>query len=163
MEILEPAERLQHLSIYLAKELDVLELEYSIHDRVQQEVDRSQRELFLREQMRAIQTELGELDTHLAEVGEIGEKIAGSDMPDEVRAKAEKELDRLKTMPPAAPEIGVIRTYLDWLLGTALDRGLRGQPGHRPGRHERWTPITTGCPRPRSASSSTWPCASCPA
>jgi ATP-dependent Lon protease len=116
LEILEPAQRLQHLSIYLAKELDVLELEYSIHDRVQQEVDRSQRELFLREQMRAIQTELGELDTHLAEVGELEEKIVASDMPDPVRAKAEKELDRLRTMPPAAPEIGVIRTYLDWLL-----------------------------------------------
>jgi ATP-dependent Lon protease len=116
LEILEPAERLQHLSIYLAKELDVLELEYSIHDRVQQEVDRSQRELFLREQMRAIQTELGEIDTHLAEVGELGEKLAGSDMPEAVRAKAEKELERLRTMPPAAPEIGVIRTYLDWLL-----------------------------------------------
>jgi len=116
LETLEPTERLQRLSILLAKELDVLELEYSIHDRVQKEVDRSQRELFLREQMRAIQTELGEVDLHTAEIQEVEERIATADLPDEVRAKAEKEVSRLKSMPPGSPEIGVIRTYLDWLL-----------------------------------------------
>lgn len=116
LETLDPTERLQQLSILLAKELDVLELEYSIQDRVQQEVDRSQREHFLREQMRAIQTELGELDINTAEIREVEEKIAAADLPDVVRAKAEKELSRLKAMPPAAPEVGVIRTYLDWLL-----------------------------------------------
>jgi ATP-dependent Lon protease len=116
LEILDPTQRLQRLSILLAKELDVLELEYSIQDKVQREVDRSQRELFLREQIRAIQTELGELDVQLAEVQELEEKIAASDMPDPVRAKADKEMSRLKSMPPAAPEIGIIRTYLDWLL-----------------------------------------------
>jgi ATP-dependent Lon protease len=116
LEILDPTQRLQRLSILLAKELDVLELEYSIQDKVQREVDRSQRELFLREQIRAIQSELGELDIQLAEVQELEEKIVASDMPDPVRAKADKELSRLKAMPPAAPEIGIIRTYLDWLL-----------------------------------------------
>ncbi len=116
LETLDPTERLQRLSILLAKELDVLELEYSIHDRVQQEVDRSQREMFLREQMRAIQTELGELDVHTAELGELEEKIAAADFPDEVRAKAEKELHRLQALHPASPEVGIIRTYLDWLL-----------------------------------------------
>ena len=116
LEMLDPAQRLQRLSILLAQELDVLELESSIHNKVQQEVDRSQREYFLREQMRAIQTELGEIDMELAEVQELEEKVAQSDMPEEVRAKARKEVARLKAMPPAAPEIGIIRTYLDWLL-----------------------------------------------
>lgn len=116
LEVLDPIARLQRLSVLLAKELDVLELEYSIQDKVQREVDRSQREMFLREQMRAIQTELGELDLQMAEIQELEEKIAASEMPDLVRAKAQKELSRLKAMPPAAPEIGMIRTYLDWLL-----------------------------------------------
>jgi ATP-dependent Lon protease len=116
LELLEPSERLQRLSILLAKELDVLELEYSIHDRVQQEVDRSQRELFLREQMRAIQTELGETDIHMAELRDLEERIGSADLPETVQAKAVKELGRLKAMPSAAPEIGIIRTYLDWLL-----------------------------------------------
>jgi ATP-dependent Lon protease len=116
LEILEPAMRLQHLSILLAKELDVLELEYSIHDKVQQEVDRSQREFYLREQMRAIQSELGEIDMGTAEIRDLEEKVAQVEMPEEVEAKFKKELGRLKGMPPGSPETAVIRTYLDWLL-----------------------------------------------
>jgi ATP-dependent Lon protease len=116
LETLDPAVRLQRLSILLAKELDVLELESRIQDQVQKEVDRSQREFFLREQMRVIQTELGEVDVQMAEVHELETKVAQSEMPDEVRAKAEKELSRLRAMPPASPDIGIIRTYLDWLL-----------------------------------------------
>ncbi len=116
LETLDPTQRLQRLSILLANELDVLELEYQIHDEVQKEVDRSQREYFLREQMRAIQIELGEVDAFTAEVQELDERIAQTEMPAEVRAKAEKELSRLKAMPVAAPEVGIIRTYLDWLL-----------------------------------------------
>jgi ATP-dependent Lon protease len=116
LEILDPPERLQRLSVLLANELDVLELEFTIHDRVQQEVDRSQREFYLREQMRAIQTELGEIDYDTAEIQELEDRITQADMPAEVQAKARKELGRLKAMPPASPETGVIRTYLDWLL-----------------------------------------------
>ncbi|MFC2030335.1 endopeptidase La [Chloroflexota bacterium] len=116
LEILDPTARLQRLGILLARELDVLELEHSIHDQVQQEVDRSQRELFLREQMRAIRTELGEVDVHTAEILDLELKVTEADLPDEVRAKAENELSRLKSMPSAAPEVGVIRSYLDWLL-----------------------------------------------
>jgi ATP-dependent Lon protease len=116
LETLDPTTRLQRLSIFLANELDVLELEYQIHDQVQQEVDRSQREYFLREQIRAMRTELGELDVQTAEIEDLEEKIAQAEMPEVVQAKAEKELNRLKAMPPAAPEVGIIRTYLDWLL-----------------------------------------------
>ncbi|MFC2037878.1 LON peptidase substrate-binding domain-containing protein, partial [Chloroflexota bacterium] len=81
LEILDPISRLQRLGVLLANELDMLELEYSIHDKVQQEVDRSQREFYLREQMRAIQTELGEIDLQTAEIQELEEKIAAVDMP----------------------------------------------------------------------------------
>ncbi len=116
LETLEPAERLQRLSILLAKELDVLELESHIQDEVQKEVDRSQREYFLREQIRVIQGELGELDSYAAEVNEIREKIVQAAMPTEARERAERELARLASMPQAAPEVGIIRTYLDWLL-----------------------------------------------
>jgi ATP-dependent Lon protease len=116
LEVLDPPQRLQRLSILLARELDVLELESTIQDRVQREVDRSQREFFLREQMRAIRTELGELDVEAAEIHELEEQLSQAEMPAVARAKAEKELARLKTQPPAAPEVGIIRTYLDWLL-----------------------------------------------
>jgi ATP-dependent Lon protease len=116
LDILDPLLRLQRLSILLANELDVLELEYSIHDKVQQEVDRSQREFYLREQMRAIQSELGEMDLETAEIQELGEKLDQREMPEEVQAKAKKELSRLKSMPPGSPETAVVRTYLDWLL-----------------------------------------------
>ena len=116
LETIQPAMRLQRLSILLAQELDVLELEDRIHAQVQEEVDKSQREYFLRQQMKAIQTELGEIEGQLQEVGELKEKIAAAEMPEEVREKAEKELDRLSSMPIASPEVSVIRTYLDWLI-----------------------------------------------
>ena len=116
LEIFDPATRLQSLSIKLAKKLDVLELEDQIHSRVQREVDRSQREFYLREQMKAIQSELGEGDLQVQEVNELRGKIAAKSLPDEARAKANKELERLQQMPPIAPEVGIIRTYLDWIL-----------------------------------------------
>ncbi len=116
LDTVDPAARLQRLSIMLAQELDVLELESQIQDKVQQEVDKGQREYFLREQMRIIQGELGEMDSQIAEINELREKLAHLKLPDEVRAKADKELNRLSIMPPAAPEVGIIRTYLDWLI-----------------------------------------------
>jgi len=116
LDTADPTTRLQRLSIMLAQELDVLELESQIQDQVQQEVDKGQREYFLREQMRVIQNELGELDAQSAEVNEIRDKLAKVDLPEEVRAKADKELSRLTMMPPAAPEVGIIRTYLDWII-----------------------------------------------
>jgi ATP-dependent Lon protease len=116
LEEVHPETRLKHLSILLARELDVLELEDRIHSQVQQEVDRSQREYFLREQMRVIQSELGEGDIHTQQINELRQKVSESDLPDQVRDKAIHEIERLGTMPPMAPETGIIRTYLDWLL-----------------------------------------------
>jgi ATP-dependent Lon protease len=116
LDTADPTTRLQRLSIMLAQELDVLELESQIQDQVQQEVDKGQREYFLREQMRIIQGELGELDSQSAEINELREKLDKVELPEEVQAKAEKELSRLAMMPPAAPEVGIIRTYLDWII-----------------------------------------------
>ena len=116
LEIIDPIARLEKISVLLAKELDVLELESRIHSQVQQEVDKGQREYFLREQMRVIQSELGEGDPTTREVAELRQKIIAAQLPDEVRERAEKELSRLASMPPAAPEISVIRTYIEWFL-----------------------------------------------
>ncbi len=116
LETLDANARLQRLSIILGQELDVLELEDRIQNQVQQEVDKSQREYYLREQMRAIQSELGEADDVQRELGELKEKIATARLPESVLAKAEKELAKLAAMPPASPETSVVRNYLDWLV-----------------------------------------------
>jgi len=109
-------DRLQKTCILLTKELNILELENQIHNQVQLEVDKNQREYFLREQLKAIQRELGETDPSFRENADLGEKILSSSMPEEVKARANKELDRLNSTPSMAPEGGVIRTYLDWLI-----------------------------------------------
>ena len=116
LETLDANSRLQRLSILLGQELDVLELENRIQTQVQQEVDKSQREYYLREQMRAIQTELGEEDDAKREIAGLRERLMTSGMPDEAREKAEKELNRLAAMPVASPEVTVVRTYVEWLL-----------------------------------------------
>ena len=116
LETVDPLARLEKVSVFLAKELDVLELESRIYSQVQQSVDKSQREYFLREQMRAIQSELDESDPLTQEIAELQLRIAESQMPEEVRQRADKELSRLASMPSIAPEASVIRTYIDWLL-----------------------------------------------
>jgi ATP-dependent Lon protease len=117
----DPEARLKTLSILLARELDVLELEDSIHSQVQQELDRSQREYFLREQMRVIQNELGEGDIYTQEINELRERITEAGLPQEVTARALREVERLSAMPPLSPETGIIRTYLDWILDLPWD------------------------------------------
>jgi len=116
LSTLDVGERLQRINIILARELDVLELQSRIHSQVQEEVDKSQREYFLREQLKAIQKELGEIDPQAREVANLREKVAAASMPQEVAEKAEEELRRLEQMPLAAPETGVIRGYVDWLV-----------------------------------------------
>ncbi|MBN1303015.1 MAG: endopeptidase La [Anaerolineales bacterium] len=112
----EPRERLLKINALLAQEVDVLELEDEIHSRVQSEVDRSQREFYLREQMKAIQTELGEGDIWTRDITELKKKVADANLPDEPLVVALKEIDRLNQMPPMAPEVGIIRTYIDWIV-----------------------------------------------
>lgn len=112
----DPEARLKRVNWLLAQELDVLQLEDEIQNKVQNEVDRSQREFYLREQMKAIQTELGEGDIWTREVSDIRKRIEEAQIPNEVRTAAMKEVERLAQMPSMAPEVGIIRTYLDWIL-----------------------------------------------
>jgi len=112
----DPQERLKRINRLLAQELDVLQLEDEIQSKVQNEVDRSQREFYLREQMKAIQTELGEGDIWTREIVEIRARVDEAGLPEEAKSAALKEVDRLTQMPPMAPEVGIIRNYLDWIL-----------------------------------------------
>lgn len=116
LQIPSPTERLKRVNWLLAQELDVLQLEDEIQTRVQSEVDRSQREFYLREQMKAIQTELGDGDIWMQELNELRKKIEELAAPDEVKAVARKEVERLAQMQSISPEVGMLRTYLDWLL-----------------------------------------------
>ncbi|MBA4374701.1 MAG: endopeptidase La [Anaerolinea sp.] len=116
LTILEPKNRLKKVNWLLAQELDVLQLEDEIQNRVQSEVDRSQREFYLREQLKAIQNELGEGDVWTREIAELRTKIEEKKLPEEAKASANKEIERLTQMPPMSPEVGIIRTYLDWLI-----------------------------------------------
>ncbi|MEO0115542.1 MAG: endopeptidase La [candidate division WOR-3 bacterium] len=116
LETFDPKERLNRLVPLLTKEISILELGAKIRDQVKGEIDKTQREYFLREQLKAIQKELGELDEKTAEINELKDKIEKAKMPKEVREIALKEVDRLARMPPAAAEYTVSRTYLDWLI-----------------------------------------------
>jgi len=128
LETIDVPDRLRLVSQFLAKQIEVLELKGRIQSEVKSEMDKTQREYILREQMKAIQKELGEEDPAVAEASELREKVEQSAMPDEVKEKALKEVDRLSRIPSASPEQGVIRTYVDWLVslpwGTYTDDNL---------------------------------------
>ena len=111
-----PKKRLEKVNIFLAKELDVLQIESKIQSQIQNEVDKSHREYYLREQLKAIQNELGETDVWLKDIVEIKEKIEQVNLPEEVKLRALKEAERLSQTPSMAPEMGMIRTYLEWIL-----------------------------------------------
>jgi ATP-dependent Lon protease len=113
---LDPYERLKQVSLLLGREVDLLETENRIHSEIQEGIDKSQREHFLREQMRAIQGELGENDIFTQEIIELKQRADECDLPEAVRGRVEKEIARLSKMPPMSPEMGVIRTYVDWIL-----------------------------------------------
>jgi ATP-dependent Lon protease len=115
LETVSAKEKLEKLNVLLKKELEILEIQRNIRNRVEKEMGDTQREFILREQLKAIQQELGERDERLSEIEDYRAKIVEAAMPEEVAERAVKELDRLEKMPYAAPEGVVIRTYLDWL------------------------------------------------
>jgi ATP-dependent Lon protease len=118
-QLLEEADveqRLRHVTAILNRELEVLELGSKIQSQVQSEMEKGQREFFLRQQLKAIQEELGEGDPEQAELEELKERVAAADLPEETRKAVDRELGRLERLPSAAAEYGVIRTYLDWVL-----------------------------------------------
>ncbi len=116
LELNSAAEKLHKLVGILAREVEVLEIGQKIQNEARTEIEKVQREYFLREQLKAIQKELGEADEQAAEVEEFRQKIEAAKMPEEADKQARRELDRLSRLPTAAAEYGVIRTYLDWLV-----------------------------------------------
>jgi ATP-dependent Lon protease len=116
LETIDVEQRLKLVSAFLARQIEILELKGKIQSEVKSEMDKTQREYILREQLKAIQRELGEDDPQQAEINELREKVESSGMPDEVRTRAIKEIDRMSRIPSASPEVGVIRTYVDWLV-----------------------------------------------
>ena len=117
LETIDVVERLKLVQAFLARQVEILELKGRIQSEVKSEMDKTQREYILREQLKAIQRELGEDDPQQAEINELRDKVEGAGMPDEIKARAIKEIDRMSRIPSASPEVGVIRTYVDWLVG----------------------------------------------
>ncbi len=116
LETVDVQERLEKVNILLARELNVLELQDKMRNQTSQVMDPSQREFYLREQIKAIQKELGETDPQMREISDLRERVGKAGMPEDAARKAEEELDRLSSIPTASPEVSVIRNYLDWLL-----------------------------------------------
>ena len=108
--------RLEKLIVILSREIELLELGHKIQSQVQTELNKNQREYYLRQQLKAIQKELGEGDARLSEIEDLEKKIEAAKMSEEARKAADKELDRLRMIPPESAEHTVVRTYLDWLV-----------------------------------------------
>src|SRR6187402_1172582 len=117
LETIDVTERLKLVSNFLANQIEILELKGRIQSEVKSEMDKTQREYILREQLKAIQRELGEDDPQQAEINELRDKVEAAGMPEEIKNRAIKEVDRMSRIPSASPEVGVIRTYVDWLIG----------------------------------------------
>ncbi|MGO9882861.1 MAG: endopeptidase La [Solirubrobacteraceae bacterium] len=122
LEELDVAKRLRRLSQILARELEVVALGTKIQSQVQSEFEKGQREYFLRQQMKAIQEELGETDEVTAEVNELRDQLAAIDLPEEAHKQVERELGRLERLQPAMAEYGVVRNYLEWIASLPWDR-----------------------------------------
>ncbi|MEW6263928.1 MAG: endopeptidase La [Thermodesulfobacteriota bacterium] len=125
LEMLEPVERLGLINEFLNKELKVSTMQAKIQSEAREEMDKSQREYYLREQMRAIKRELGDMDERAQEMTEFKEKIAQARMPKEVEREANKQLSRLEQMHPEAAEATMVRTYLDWLVEVPWSKSTR--------------------------------------
>jgi ATP-dependent Lon protease len=116
LELTDAGERLREIARILSRELEVVELGSKIQSQVQSEMEKGQREYFLRQQLKAIQEELGEGDAEQAEVNELRDRLAALELPEDVSKAVDRELARLEKLPSASAEYGVIRTYLDWIV-----------------------------------------------
>ncbi len=122
LEAANQRDRLEALATVLNREIEILEVERKISSRVKQELEESQKEFYLREKMKAIQRELGERDERTGEIEELRTRVKEAQMPPDVDERALKEIDRLERMPPASPEVVVVRTYLDWLIAMPWEK-----------------------------------------
>jgi len=116
LELLDVTKRMQRATALLAREMQVLEAAQRIQSQAESEISKGQREYYLRQQLKAIQEELGETDAHTAEIKELRQQLEEKKLPEEARKEAERELSRLERMNPASPEYSVARNYLDWVL-----------------------------------------------
>jgi len=116
LEIIDPVERLRKVNEHLSKELELSTMQAKIQSQAKEEMSKTQREYFLREQLRAIKAELGDLDEKAQEINEISEKIKKAKMPEEAEKEARKQLSRLEQMHPDSAEASIVRTYLDWMV-----------------------------------------------
>lgn len=116
LEILDPTKRLEHLLNLMTGEIEILEVEKKIRTRVKKQMEKSQKEYYLNEQMQAIQKELGEKDDYQAELDELSAKCRDKKMPQEAKDKVNKEIKKLKMMSPMSAEATVVRNYIDWVL-----------------------------------------------
>ncbi len=157
LETIDVHERLKLVSSFLGRQIEILELKGKIQSEVKSEMDKTQREYILREQLKAIQRELGEDDPQQAEINELREKVEQAGMPEEIKARAIKEVDRMSRIPSASPEVGVIRTYVDWLIGLPWNVSTEDNLDIKEAAKIS-TRTTTASRRSRSASSSTSRC-----
>src|SRR4029079_3868019 len=128
LEILDGHVRLLEVHRHLTRELELLELRGRIQSQVQGQLSQSQREFYLREQLKAIQKEVGEGEDGSRDVDDLRQKLEGAGLPEGVKTEAMRELNRLAKMPTASPEYGVTRTYLEWMgnLPWAVSSGTPG-------------------------------------
>jgi ATP-dependent Lon protease len=159
LEIEDVRDRLEHLMGMIEGEIDVLQIEKRIRGRVKQQMEKSQREYYLNEQMKAIQKELGELEDVPNEVEELEQKIEKAGMSKEAKTKAMSELNKLKMMSPMSAEATVVRNYIDWLVSVPWKK--RTKILHDLARPSRCSKrITMAWRRSRNASSNTSRCSS---
>ncbi|HDL78271.1 MAG TPA: endopeptidase La, partial [Bacteroidetes bacterium] len=125
LELIDVKKRLEKLTVYINRELEVLEIGNKIQSKVQSELSKNQREYFLRQQLEAIKKELGEEDERTMEIKELREKINKAKMPKATEKEALRELDRLAKIPPGAAEYTVSRTYLDWLIAVPWSKSTK--------------------------------------
>lgn len=116
LETIDPGKRLEKILGHMKSEIEILQVEKRIRGRVKKQMEKTQKEYYLNEQMRAIQKELGDKDDFKNEVQELEEKLRAKDMPEEAREKTEKEIRKLKMMSPMSAEATVVRNYIDWML-----------------------------------------------
>ena len=127
LESLDPADRLRRVATYLTRQVETLNIRNKIQGEIQDGIEKVQREFYLREQLKAIQRELGISNPHIDDSDELNTRVRELDLPAEVEAKATQEIARLEVTAPTSPEVGVIRGYLDWLLGMPWSVESKGQ------------------------------------
>jgi ATP-dependent Lon protease len=157
LEAVEVGARLEMLIGFVDGEIDVQQMEKRIRGRVKSQMEKSQREYYLNEQMKAIQKELGESEDAPNELEELARKIAAAGMPKAVETKAKAELNKLKQMSPMSAEATVVRNYLDWLLGVPWKKRSKVRKDLKL-RRKPLMPTTTAWRRSRTASSNTLRC-----